>query len=261
MDETARYHLARWQALADADALFTRAALDLDPDSARRMVDPEGYFGDLTDRRVLCLAAGGGKQSAAFALLGAHVTVADLSPAQLERDALVATAYNLPIAIVQADMRDLSAFDADAFDLVWQPYALNFIPDATVVFREVSRVLRPGGTYYLQCANPFGGEMTEADWHGDGYTMRGTYRDGEERTYEDQAWVYERTETTAVPPPREFRHTFATLINGLIAAGFTLTHVSDQKDLHPDPAAAPGIWDHFVSVMPPWLAFWAEKVR
>ena len=41
---------------------------------------------------VLCLAAGGGQQSVAFALLGANVTVFDLSETQLEHDRLAAAA-------------------------------------------------------------------------------------------------------------------------------------------------------------------------
>ena len=41
MDEVAAYNQARWKALADADALFTRPRLDLDAESARRWIDPD----------------------------------------------------------------------------------------------------------------------------------------------------------------------------------------------------------------------------
>lgn len=261
MDEVARYNIARWQALADADALFTRARFDLDAETARRRVDPDGRFGDLAGKAVLCLAGGGGQQSAAFALLGASVTVFDLSEAQLERDRAVAAHYGLPITAVQGDMRDLSAFDAAAFDLVYHPYALNFVPEARTVFAEVARVLRPGGTYYLHCANPYVYGMTGKDWNGEGYTLRGTYRDGEARTYADEVWVYQRDAdaTDTVPPPREYRHTLETILNGLIAAGFTLTHVSENESIYPEPDAEPGTWAHFTSVAPPWIVFWAVK--
>ena len=40
----------------------------------------------IAGKGVLCLAGGGGQQSAAFALLGAKVTVLDFSETQLERD-------------------------------------------------------------------------------------------------------------------------------------------------------------------------------
>ena len=86
MDEVAEYNKARWKALAEADALFTRPKLDLDLVSAKELVDPNDRFGEIKEKTVLCLAGGGGQQSAAFALLGANVTVFDISNEQLERD-------------------------------------------------------------------------------------------------------------------------------------------------------------------------------
>src|ERR671914_112337 len=117
MDEVAAFNQARWRALAEADALFTRPALNLDEASARAKVDPDGWLGPLEGKRVLCLAGGGGQQSAAFALLGARVTVVDLSDAQIERDVQVAAHYGFDIQTLQADMRDLSALAEAAFDV------------------------------------------------------------------------------------------------------------------------------------------------
>lgn len=259
MDEVARYNIARWQALADADALFTRPRLGLDTDSARVLVDPEGLLGPLEGGDVLCLAGGGGQQSVAFALLGARVTVVDLSAAQLARDREAATHYGLAIATVEADMRDLSALAGRAFDVVYQPYSLNFVPEAAPVFREVARVLRPGGRYFFNCANPFCSGIGTADWNGAGYTLRHPYVAGAATTYQDESWVYERggRPGAAIPGPREYRHTLADLLNGLIAHGFALRHCSDSKDLHPDPMAPAGSWPHLTAIAPPWLAFWS----
>ena len=260
MDPIARYNARRWQALADADAVFTRPALNLDPAGARRMVDPEGLLGDLAGKRVLCLASGGGQQSAAFALLGAAVTVFDLSPAQLERDRQVAAHYRLAVATMQGDMRDLSALPRAGFDIVWHGYSLSFVPDPRVVFGEVAGALTPGGLYDVQVANPFTIGMTPEDWNGAGYTMRYPYQDGLEITAADPDWVYERNAGHAepVPPPREYRHTLSALVNGLIAQGFVITRLADDRHLRPDPSASPGTWDHFVSRAPPWLSISAR---
>src|SRR5215203_5222740 len=100
MDEVARYNQARWKALVEADALFTRPRLNLDVDSARQMVDSAGRLGDVSGKKVLCLASGGGQQSAAFALLGADVTVFDISAEQLERDREAAAHYGFEIETV-----------------------------------------------------------------------------------------------------------------------------------------------------------------
>lgn len=255
MDEIARYNISRWKALTQANALFTRPYFDLDEASARQRVDPEGILGDVRGKDVLCLAGGGGQQSVAFALLGAQVTVVDLSGEQLQRDRDAADHYHLTITTLQGDMRDLSQLDAASYDIVWHPYSLNFVPEVRVVFGEVARVLRAGGIYHLNCGNPFTIGLGEKDWNGEGYNLKHPYRDGFEIVGADADWVH--TSGESVPPPREYRHTLSTLINGLIEHGFTIRYVSDTMDLNPDPNAAPGTWEHFCSIAPPWLAIWA----
>jgi SAM-dependent methyltransferase len=258
MDEIAKYNIERWKALVEADALFTRPALNLDSVSARERVDPEGRLGNLDGKDVLCLASGGGQQSIAFALLGANVTVFDLSEAQLRRDAEAAAYYGVDIKIIQGDMRDLSCFEKEAFDIVYQAYSLGFVPEIHTVFQQVARVLRAGGIYYFNCANPFSMGLSEKDWNGEGYTLKYPYLDGAEITYEDQNWVYDRSSTDKpIQLPREYRHTLSTLIGGLIEQKFVILHVSDYSDFDPDPKAQAGTWEHLISIAPPWLSFWA----
>jgi 2-polyprenyl-3-methyl-5-hydroxy-6-metoxy-1,4-benzoquinol methylase len=259
MDKIAKYNVERWRRLVEANALFTRPALNLDAASARESIDPEGRLGNLAGKEVLCLACGGGQQSVAFALLGADVTVFDLSEAQLRQDAEAAAHYGVNIKIVQGDMRDLSCFEEAAFDLVYHAYSLGFVPEVRTVFRQVARVSRAGGLYYFNCANPFFMGLSEKDWDGEGYTLKHHYLDGAEITYEDQDWVYDRTQTNEpIQPPREYRHTLSTLVGGLVEQSFVILHVSDYSGFYPDPEAAPGTWDHFVSVAPVWLRFLAS---
>jgi ubiquinone/menaquinone biosynthesis C-methylase UbiE len=256
MDEIAQYNLERWKALTKANALFTRPYWNLDIASAGAKLDPEGRLGELAGKAVLCLASGGGQQSAAFALLGANVTVLDLAEEQLQRDCQVAAHYQVNIQTQQGDMRDLSQLPAQGFDLVWQPYSLNFVPEVHRVFREVARVLRPKGLYRFTCANPFVSGLMPTDWTGEGYLLKQPYQEGAELSYPDPAWVSESSEPA--PWTREYRHTLSTLINGLIAQDFVIQHVSDYTDFNPDPTAAPGTWDHFTAIAPPWLTFWAS---
>lgn len=254
-DEVYRYNEDRWQALVEADALFTRPMLDLDAEKARAYLGLErlGIPGDLAGRRVLCLAGGGGQQSAAFALLGADVTVFDLSSGQLERDHLAAEHYGVGVRTIQGDMRDLSALDDSSFDLVWHPYSLTFVPDSRVVFREVARVVDEGGHYYLMCANPFFSGLTHDSWNGEGYTLRQPYTDEAETGYPDQDWVYGRDPANRPIQPKEYRQTLSRIVNTLIQEGFTLRLLSEVGDDYP--GAEPGSWAHFAGVAPPWLEF------
>ncbi|MCC6455823.1 MAG: methyltransferase domain-containing protein [Caldilineaceae bacterium] len=258
-DPVAQYNIERWAALARNRAVFTRPQLDLDAATARMLVDPQGRLGDLKDRPVLCLASGGGQQSVAFALLGANVTVVDLSAAQLEQDRFAAAHYGLEIQTVEADMRDLSVLAPSTFDLVYQPYSINFVPDATVVFGEVARLLREGGLYHFQSANPcFAGLLAES-WDGQGYPLHLPYVQGALIEYNDEAWIFRGdTPGEAIHRPREYRHTLGTLINGLTAHGFLMVRLDEENLGHPDMEAVPGTTEHFTAVAPPWLRFWAS---
>jgi len=165
-------------------------------------------------------------------------------------------------------MRDLSALAAGAFGLVYQPYAINFVPDVQPVFREVARRLRPGGRYHLQFANPFTLCVNLRAWTGYGYLLQQPYQDGAALTAADEARVYERPGADtiepnasaspaipppAIPPPHEYRHGLSTVVNGLAAHGFSICRLTEQASIYPDPAAAPATWDHFVAYAPPWL--------
>ena len=257
MDEIARYNQARWKELVKANALFTRPKLNLDAGSAREIIDFDGRLGDVSGKDVLCLACGGGQQSVAFAMLGARVTVFDLSEEQLERDAEAAKHYGFNIEIIQGDMRDLSCFEKASFDIVYHGYSLNFVPDADTVFRQVARVLRKRGIYHFSCANPFVTGIQQTDWNGEGYVLKKPYIDKAQISYEDQDWVYERDEYGSIAKPIEYRHSLMSVFNGLIENNFVIFHVSDNCDMYPDENAEPGSWDHLVAFAPPWLSIWA----
>ena len=255
MDEIAKYNKERWEELAKNNVEFSRPFLDLNKKSARKAVDPEGMLKEIKGKKVLCLAGGGGQQSAAFGLLGADVTVLDLAETQLERDRIAAKHYNLSIKTIQRDMRDLSCFKDDEFDIVWHAHSINFIPDARKVFTEVSRILKKNGLYRISCANPFVHGVEDSEWNGKGYPLRMPYIDGEV-TYMDTHWGIwdEKGNCKKVKGPREFRHTLRTLVNGMISEGFIILGAWEDTGEEEDPK--PGTWGHFMKIAPPYLTFW-----
>src|SRR5436190_8539683 len=135
-----------WDALVRAEQRFTRPARDEEFADPLRQVDPVGWLGDsIRGKRLLCLAAGGGRQSALYAAAGANVTVVDISPAMLALDREVAAERGFDMRIVQASMDDLPMFAAGEFELVIHPVSTCYVPDIRPVYREVARVTAAGG--------------------------------------------------------------------------------------------------------------------
>lgn len=185
----------------------------------------EWFPAEMDGLEVLCLASGGGQQTPVFAATGARVTLLDNSPKQLERDRMVAAREALDIRLVEGDMRDLSAFADESFDLVFHPVSNLFIPDVRPVWREAFRVLRRGGVLLAGFLNPslfiFGSETDEHNKLEVKYTL----------PYSDLTSLTEEERTRLLPhgEPLEFSHTLEDQIGGQLDAGFYLTGLEEDR--------------------------------
>src|SRR5690606_22018192 len=169
---------------------------------------------------VLCLASGGGQQGPILAAAGARVTVFDNSPAQLAQDRAVAQREGLDIRTVEGDMRDLSALEDGAFDLIFHPVSNAFAPEVRPVWREAYRVLRPGGVLLAGFANPamYLFDFDKADNEGlREVKHRLPYSDVQSLSAEELEKVLQSGR------PLEFSHSLEAQIGGQLEAGFVLT--------------------------------------
>lgn len=263
---------AAWNELSRRKVLCSQPNLHLIPLTAEALVNRHGFYDtiDLANKKVLCLAAGGGQQSIAFALLGAEVTVVDFSTVQLSRDKEAAASYNRPIRIVKADMRDLSFSPDGYFDIVCHPYSINYIPEVHTVFGEVSRVLKPGGYYDLMFHNPYvhgtwkdgcwGNKWAAEDlWKGKGYPIWQPYKDGYAIQTDDPYWnfVNSDNEHVRLRSPQEYRHTMGTVLNGLIKQHLEMLQF--REEVGDGFNNEPGSWEHYISCAPPWFYLFARK--
>jgi SAM-dependent methyltransferase len=183
---------------------------------------PRDWFpSELARVRVLCLASGGGQQGPVLAAAGATVTVFDNSPKQLGRDDEVAARDGLELRTELGDMRDLGVFDDASFDVILNPVSNVFCPDLTPVWEEAFRVLRPGGTLMTGFLNP------------DVYLFDEEALDRQElvvshRLPFSSLDLSEADRTRSYGSgPIEYSHSLTAQIGGQLAAGFTLTHLSE----------------------------------
>jgi len=227
-------------------------------------MEPRHLLTGAEGKDVLCLAAGGGQQSAVFGLLGANVTVLDISAGQVRGDRTAAEHYGYGVRTVKGDMRDPSAFDDASFDLVYQPHSFSYVPDVRPVYREVHRVLRGGGLYSAGHVNPAvfavslgfcGSEGGAGGWDGVGYRIVDPYRGGP--VFRNEAGV---ENTVAGEPTGENRHLLKDIFGGLIELGFTIREVVENPCHLKQPISAePGSYNHMLAYVGLYFDIVAEK--
>ena len=138
--------------MTSTDALFSGSIAELyDRHLVPMLFEP--YSRDLARRAaeaeprdILETAAGTGVVTAALAaaLPEARIVATDLNPAMLE---LAAARVGSPNVTFQpADAQALAFVDA-GFDAVVCQFGVMFFPDRVAAYREVRRVLRPGGRF------------------------------------------------------------------------------------------------------------------
>jgi len=225
---------AEFRRAAEAGDEYTIPWLDLDGSAYRAYregrsdVIPPPYGNDpalapmltgVQDLDVLCLAGGGGQQSAVYGLLGAHVTVFDLTPAQLAGDQAAAQHYGYPVTTIQGDMHDLSGLPSASFDRIHQPISTLYCYDLKALYAGAARLLKPGGLYLVDFAFPLLYMGQKGEWDGQGYSLYVTepYRRGEIWELPDGRGAYDKGE-----PIGEFHHIFSDMVNGLLDVGLRI---------------------------------------
>lgn len=261
VDAVADHNRKMWDRLATAGIEYTRPQ-GTPPASARgkrRFLDPRDRLAgiDLRGQRVLCLAGGGGWAPVLYAELGADTTVFDISALQLKTVRLLAAARGVKVRVAQGDMRDLSRFKADAFDVVKHHHSLVFVPDADRVIAEVGRVLAAGGTYLASTMHPVTLRMYEG-WTGAGWRLKQGYFEDGAVPYEDAVW--ESAGVAVEARTLEYGHRVSDLVNATVAAGMVVDGLWEWSPGDGSGGAA-GSDDELERQMPAFLEWRARKTR
>ena len=185
---------------------------------------PGEWFPPLKGADVLCLASGGGQQGPILAAVGANVTVFDNSPAQLKQDQLVAEREALTLKTVEGDAANLSIFQDESFDLIFNPCSTVFMPDVRTVWKECYRVLRYGGILMTGSMNPvhYIFDLYKAD--------EGILEVAHSIPYSDLTSIPKEDldELMEKGLPVEFGHSLTDLFGGQCNAGFVITDMYED---------------------------------
>ena len=240
-----------WDALVKDRQRFTLPANDADFADPLAAVDANDWLGpSIAGRRVLCLAAGGGRQSALYAAAGAIVTVVDLSGEMLALDRQVAAERGFEVRTVETSMDNLSMLATAGFEIVIHPVSTCYLADVAAIYREVARVTVPGGLYISQHKQP---ASLQADTRpsSSGYELiEPYYRSGPLPAVDGSPH--------REPGTLEFLHRWEELIGELCRAGFVIEDLIEP--LHAEPQSAPGSFGHRSRYVAPYVRIKSRRV-
>ena len=137
---------------------------------------------------------------------------------------------------MEGDAADLSIFEDESFDLIFNPCSTVFMQDVRAVWRECARVLRPGGILMTGSVNPvhYIFDFVKMDEGILEVKYSIPYSDLNSLSKEDlDKYIDEGA-------PLEFGHSLTDLLGGQLDAGFVITDMYEDymldmplKDVHP----------------------------
>ena len=175
---------------------------------------PKDWFPELKGAKILGLASGGGQQGPILATLGADITIFDNSEKQLEQDKVLSDKFNLAIKTVQGDLKDLTVFEDNSFDLIFNPCSIVFVDNVLPVWTECFRVLKPGGVLMTGLINPIALQLNEESLK---LIYKQPFSDLHSLSNEELDALKKKNE------PLVFGHSLTDQIGGQLDAGFAIT--------------------------------------
>jgi SAM-dependent methyltransferase len=175
--------------------------------------------------------------------------VVDISAEMLALDRLVAAERGLEVRTVEASMDDLSMLPPASFEIVVQPVSTCYVPDVSAVYRQVARVVVPGGLYISQHKQPVSLQATV---------------EPSQRGYEIAEPYYRRGPLPPVAGSAhreggtlEFLHRWEELLGGLCRSGFSIEDVIEP--LLADERAEIGGFGHRSRYVAPYVRIKARR--
>ncbi|WP_146461626.1 class I SAM-dependent methyltransferase [Rubripirellula tenax] len=254
--------------MATAGDPLCRPAKDNELANPLATVDGAGWLGaSIQGCRLLCLAAGGGRQSSLYAAAGADVTVVDLSGAMLELDRRVASERGFSIRLFETSMDDLSMLRDGEFDIVIQPVSTCYVPNLARVYAEVARVSRGGAVYVSQHKQPVSLQASMEPASGGGYPLLHTYYRHAQKTNRPVPAPVASKQTSAASMRAakrlrehgaiEYLHRWEEIVGGMCRAGFVVEDLSEP--FHAKPDAELGSFAHRAQFIPPYVRIKARR--
>ena len=211
------------------------------------------YMGEIRGKNILLPSSGDNHVAFAFAIMGARVTSADISERQLENAKVIAERIGLDIEFICDDTMKLEHIKDNAYDLVYTSNGtLSWIGDLTGMYKNINRVLKDQGYYFMYDIHPFN------------------------RPFSGEAWKEPKIIKSYHDVMPDFHWRMQDIVNANVMAGLCISELAEL------PAVDASFWftyDEFInksqddlanindwnknpmSALPAWLALISKKAR
>ncbi|KNC18715.1 methyltransferase type 12 [Arthrobacter sp. RIT-PI-e] len=166
-----------------------------------------------------------GTDTLSLARAGARVTGVDFSPAALASAAALAERLGLEATWVETDVLEARTAVTGDFDLVYTSIGtITWLPDLERWARQVSDLLRDGGTFYIRDGHP---SLYSVDEDAPTLELRHPYfGDGGAQQWDDDS-TYAGDGTVTHTRTYEWAHPLSAIVNALLGAGLELLRMDE----------------------------------
>lgn len=196
-------------------------------------------LGNIADRQILDIGCGSGSLTAEMLERGATVTGIDTSIAMVE---LAKHRLCEKACVIQSDLTNPLPFGDATFDDAVASLVLHYLEKWDPALREVRRVLRTGGRFFVSVDHPIVG-----------YTIKEPRPNYFSNTSYEFEWEFGGQRV----PMRFWRKALQTMLDAFTSAGFSVTSITEPQPLPEARELYPDGFDHFSS-SPGFLFFALE---
>lgn len=170
-----------------------------------------------------------GTDTVSLARAGATVTGVDFSPAALRSAAAFAERLGVAVRWIEGDVLEARSLVEGDFDLVYTSIGtITWLPDLSRWARQISALLRPGGTFYIRDGHP---ALYALDEHADVLHVRYPYFNTGDAQVWDETTTYSGDGVVAHSRTFQWAHSISEIVSALLEADLQIIGFDEGRTL------------------------------
>lgn len=180
-------------------------------------------LGDINGKKVIELGCGGCENSIILSKRGAICTGVDMSTEQLKYAKNFIKEHEVDIHLIEGDIENMTMIDDDEFDIAISIFALDWMQDLDMAFKEAYRILKKNGIFVFSMQHPIYNLLGAEDINPKELKITISY-------FEKYVTFRESTGIDL----KVHASKFSDIINGLIKTGFNIEKIIEPEPLEED---------------------------